>query len=54
MVIWVQCAKSSKQKWPKISQDAYLPNTKGFSKYGVGLALGPKILFGGGVHEGPE
>ena len=49
MVILVQCAKSSQRKWLNISQDAYLTNTKGFSKYGVGLVLGPKIFFGGGV-----
>ena len=35
MVILVQCAKSS--QWLKFSQNAYLANTQGFSKYGVGL-----------------
>ena len=33
----------------KFSKDAYLHNTNIFSKYGVGLVLGPKIVFGGGV-----
>ena len=49
MVILVQCAKSSQQKWLKFSQDAYLAKTIRFSKYGVGLVSGPKIFFGGGV-----
>ena len=36
----------------EILQNAYLANTKGFSKYGVGLVSGPKIFFGGGVLQG--
>ena len=51
MVVLVQCAKSSHQKWLKFSQNAYLPNTKGFSKHGFGLVLGLKIFFGGGVGQ---
>ena len=40
----------TQRKWLKISQDAYLANTKGFSKYGVGLVLGTNIILGAGVH----
>ena len=47
MVILIQCGKSPKQKWLKFSQNAYLANTKGFSKNGVGLVSGPNIFLRG-------
>ena len=49
MVILDQCAKSSEQKLMKFPQYAFLANTKGFSKYGVGLFSGTKNFFVGGV-----
>ena len=42
MVILDQCRKSPQRNWLKSSQNAYLANTMGFSKYGVGCVLGPK------------
>ena len=51
MVILDQCGKSPKQKWLKFLQNAYLANTKGFSKYGVGLVSGLNNFFRVGVCE---
>ena len=44
-----QCGKSPQQKWVKFSQNAYLTNTKGFSKYGVRLVLALNNIFREGV-----
>ena len=41
--------KNLPTKIPENFTGCYLANTKGFSKYGVGLVSGPKIFFGGGV-----
>ena len=49
MVILDQCGKSPQRKWLKFSQNAYLANTKGFSKYGVGLVSGLNNFVRAGV-----
>ena len=50
MVILDQCGKSPQQKLLKFSQNAYLTNTKGFSKHGVGLVSGLNNIFRAGVY----
>ena len=39
--------KKTQGKWPNFLYNAYLANTKGFSKYGVCLILGPKEFLEG-------
>ena len=54
MVILDQCGKSPQQKWLKCSQNAYLTNTMGFSKNGVGLVSGLNNIFRAGVPPPPS
>ena len=51
MVILDHCGKRPQQKWLEFFKNAYLANTKGFSKYSVGLVSGLNIFFRTGVYD---
>ena len=53
IVIFVQCGKSSQEKWLKCSMNAYLANTKGFPKTKCWSCFGTRVsLFRAGVPDG--